>query len=260
VVKAAETQDHVGVHELHAREDGFRQRHPVAWAVTLYGPFALTAALLALLWAWAGWSFTWRIATSTVLALWVFGRFIILGGAEGPLHDIDGALSSAQLFALITYLDTMVALVLAFHIGFLFRLPWIGPRIAALVIDGQFILKSHPWMKRMTFVGLVAFVCFPLAATGSVGGSIFGRLLGMSRIMTFMGILAGSLLGNGIMYYFSETLNRWIDKDHPAIHYGGFAVIVVIVVLLERRYQKMRSEFALGIPAPLDKANRESAA
>lgn len=242
-------EDKVRLAELHAHEADFRRNHPWLWATTLFGPLVLTGVLLVGLVLFAGWEFASRLVATTAVALALLGRFIILSGAEGGVNDLAGSLSSLQLAVLIMYLDMMVALMLAFHIGFLFRLPYIGPRIAALVKDGHFILESQPWIRRTTFIGLVAFVGFPLAATGSVGGSIFGRLLGMSRLTTFAGICVGSLIGNGAMYIFSDILDQWVDKDHPAVQYGGIAVVIAIVLLLERRYRVLRDRHIREQPA-----------
>jgi uncharacterized membrane protein len=236
----ADSQAHIDY--LHTVEAEFRREHPLIWASTLFGPFIFSGILLGVLFLYCGWQFATRLVTTTALSVWLFGRFIILSG-DG-VSDYDGALSSFQLFLLITYLDTMLALVFAFHIGFLFRVPYIGPRVSALVTDGHFILDAQPWMRRATFLGLVAFVGFPLAATGSVGGSIFGRLLGLSRPMTFLGIFIGSLLGNGVMYWFSDFIGQWIDKDSWLTRFGGFAVILVIVWILERRYQTLKRRYA----------------
>ncbi len=230
--------------DLHSSEEQFRRSHPVFWAATLYGPFLLTALLLTLLTIYTGWAFTFRVVTSVAVALLVLGRFIILSGTSGEFSDTNGALASEHLYAIVCYLDVMAAIVLAFHIGFLFRLPIVGTRIAALVTDGHFVLDAHPWIRKATFFGLIAFVGFPLAATGSVGGSIFGRLLGMSRFATFCGILIGALLGNTIMFYFSDLLGEWIDKDNPWIKFGGLGLILVLVVILERRYRQLRDRFA----------------
>ncbi len=242
-VRAAEPLDPIRLDELHSAEDGFRQRYPLCWLLTLYGPPCLTILAIVGVWIYAGGEFTRRLLVSTALSLYVLGRFVILSGSEGQIHQFEGGLSSEHLFLLLMWMDVVTAMVLAFHIGFLFRLPLIGGRIAALVTDGHFILDAHPWMRRATFVGLTAFVAFPLTATGSVGGSIFGRLLGMTRLSTFLGILLGSFLGNGVMYVFSESLARWIDKDHPVIKYGGFLLIAMLAVLLEHRYRRLRSQF-----------------
>ncbi len=243
-ILAQPADDSFRLGELHINEADFRRNHFWIWVTTLWGPPALSGVLLASLMVIAGWEFVARLVATTALALGLFGRFIILSGAEGGGNDFAGALSSFQLAVLIMYLDVMVALMLAFHIGFLFRIPYLGPRTAALITDGHFILESHPWMRRATFVGLIAFVCFPLAATGSVGGSIFGRLLGMSRAATFAGICIGSLIGNGAMYAFSDFMGQWIDKDHPAVRFGGIVIFIGIVLLLERRYRTLRDRYA----------------
>jgi hypothetical protein len=120
-----------------------------------------------------------------------------------------------------------------------------------LVTDGHFILDSQPWMRRATFFGLIAFVAFPLAATGSIGGSIFGRLLGMSRTATFFGIVTGALSGNLVMFLFSDLLSHYLDKDNIYLKIGGFLVIATIIFVLERRYRKLKRGFAKG-NLPLD--------
>jgi divalent metal cation (Fe/Co/Zn/Cd) transporter len=125
----------------------------------------------------------------------------------------------------------------------LFRLPYLGKRIGALVADGRFVLQSYPWMKRMTFLGLAAFVAFPLAATGAMGGSILGRLLGMTRLATFGATIIGCLIGNGVMYLASDAINRYLDKDHPVVKYGGLTLIVLIIVILEWRYRKLKQRY-----------------
>jgi hypothetical protein len=236
--------EHLRADDLHSSEDEFRRRHPMLWAATLYGPIVITLGILVALIITAGWSFTQKIITYTALALFILGRFIILSGDDGAVHETDGMLSASQLFAIVTYLDLMTALVLAFHIGFLFKVPYVGPRIAALVTDGHFILDAQPWMRSATFVGLIAFVGFPLAATGSIGGSIFGRLLGMTRVATFFGIMIGTFLGNGSMYFFSDLMSQYVDKDNPYLKYGGFALVATIVIILERRYRKLRNGYA----------------
>jgi len=242
--RITEQLDIVRADDLHDSETEFRKRHPLIWRGTLYGPFVLSLVIIALLAVFHGWVFTRKVIGFAALAMFLVGRFVILSGSDGSIRDTDGALNSAQLFAIVTYLDVVMALVLAFHIGFLFKVPYIGVRIAALVTDGHFILDAQPWMRRATFFGLIAFVGFPLAATGSVGGSIFGRLLGMSRISTFLGIVIGSVIGNGTMFVFSDLMSRYLDKDNPYLKIGGFIVIAALVIVLERRYRKLRDGFA----------------
>jgi uncharacterized membrane protein len=238
--------DAVRVDDMHSTEEQFRAAHPLCWQMTLYGPVLLTLSVLGVLLVQTGWEFTSKVITSAVITVCLLGRFIILSGSDGTFNDTNGSLASEHLFALVCYLDVMTALMLAFHIGFLFRLPYVGTRIAALVTDGHFILDSQPWMRRATFIGLIAFVGFPLAATGSIGGSIFGRLLGMSRLATFFGIVTGTLVGNSAMFWFSDLLGHYFDKENFYLKYGGLLIIVAIVIVLERRYRKLKQRYAIA--------------
>lgn len=242
--------DAVRMDDLHSTEAQFRQSHPWCWRITLLGPILLTTGLLSLLVFQTGWEFTSKLATTALVTVLFFGRFVILSGSNGTFQDTDGSLAAEHLFAMVCYLDVMTALMLAFHIGFLFRLPYIGPRAAALVTDGHFILDAQPWMRRATFFGLIAFVGFPLAATGSIGGSIFGRLLGMSRISTFFGIVIGALLGNSIMFFFSDLLGQYLNKDNVYLKIGGFLALVLVVLILERRYRRLKSGYLSTLPHP----------
>lgn len=230
-----------------AFEASFRTRRPWLWLGTLVGPFVVSMGLLVMIWLVMGSDYVYKLVGTMLATFLFFGRFVILGGSQGgEMQEIARFLSSGQLFLMVTYMDLMVALLLAFHIGFVFRLPVIGPKVSELVVDGQFILAQNPWMKRATGVALTAFVLFPLAATGSIGGSIFGRLLGMTRMATFGWVAIGSILGNGVMYLGSDLINRYFDKDHPAVQIGGLLTIVLIIVFLERRYRKMREQFRKG--------------
>jgi uncharacterized membrane protein len=187
--------------------------------------------------------------------VFLLGRFVILGGEDPDAREALRFFSRFELLLMVFWLDLMTACVLAFHCGFLFKMPWIGRRLAGLVEDGRLILALHPWMRRATFAGLVAFVMFPLAATGSVGGSIFGRLLGLSRSATFAAVVLGSALGSGVMYLGAGVLNRYLNRDDPWMLVGGAAVIVGVIVLLNYRYQRLKRA-ALARMNDLDRAGR----
>lgn len=224
----------------HGFNQTFRQRSPIIWWATLIGPFAVTGAILVVLGIFAGGAFVRRLVGTGFATGFLLGRFVILGGDDPDIREAQRFFSRLELTIMVIYLDMMTACVLAFHSGFLFKLPWVGKRLAGLVEDGQFILQLNPWMRRATFAGLVAFVMFPLAATGSVGGSIFGRLLGLSRGLTFTAVMVGSLLGSAAVYFGAGLIAPYIDRDNPLLLLGGAAVIVGILFLLNSRYQQMK--------------------
>lgn len=222
-------------------EDGLWRRHRIIWLATLVGPVVVTLAVLALVYLAAGTEYTTRLVTTALTGIFLFGRFIILAGHDPEVATVTGAFASWQLFLMVTYMDLIVAIFLMFHAGFLFRLPWFGSRAATLVEDGQFLLHSQPWIRRATFLGLVLFVAIPLAAMGSVGGTIFGRMLGIARPRIFLAILLGSLLGNGVMWTGSDLINRFVDKDHPVVRFGGVILILAVIALIEFLYRRAKS-------------------
>lgn len=222
-------------------ETQFRRDYPLVWLLTLVAPFAATSGLLLLVGLMAGWQTVQRLIATALATFFFFGRFVILGG--GAEQQVERFFTAGQLALMVFWMDAMVASLLVFHLGFLFKLPWIGARVNALVEDGQFILAAHPWMKRATFVGIVAFVMFPLAATGSVGGSIFGRLLGMPRRATFLGIVVGSAFGCGLMYSGAGLIHRYIDRDDPLLTWAGIAIVAAVIVLLQLRYQRTKEAY-----------------
>ena len=54
--------------------------------------------------------------------------FVILGGSAKGMPDTRFPFTAWELSCLVVYMDLMVALLVVFHIGFLFRLPWLGQR------------------------------------------------------------------------------------------------------------------------------------
>lgn len=228
-------------------EESLWRRHRAIWWATLLGPVLVTALLIAAVYVVSGSEYTSRLLTAAATGMLLFGRFIILAGHDPEVAKVTGSLSSGQLVLMVTYLDLIVATILLFHAGFLFRLPWFGSRARALVDDGRFLIHSQPWLRRTAFCGLVLFVAIPLAAMGSVGGTIFGRMLGVDRPRVFLAILLGSLLGNGVMWLGSDLVNQFVDKQHPIVRYGGVLLILLLVVMIEAvyRHTKRQSQSAL---------------
>lgn len=210
----------------------------------------VTAVVVLFVFLVGGAEYTLGLLTMVAAALWFFGRFVILGGHDADVAEYSGVMTSGELFVMVCYLDVVVAFFMAFHIGSLFRLPVIGPRIGGLVADGRFILDAQKWMKRATFLGVVVFVAFPLQATGSVGGSLFGRMLGMSRLATFLAVVLGGAIGNVLMYLGSDLINAYLNKDQPLVKYGGIALIVALIVLMNWWYQRRKRRYLRATHLP----------
>lgn len=221
-----------------AFEKNFHKNYFPLWLGTLIGPWIVTLIAFGVIYVIAGSKYCWELLVATGFSFAFLGRFSIITPFPG--------LTPTDLFWMVTYQDTMVALFFAFHVGFMFRVPWIGPKIASLSSDSEFILAHQPWMKRMTFLGLLAFIAFPLAATGSVGGAIFGRLLGLSRWAIFWGSTIGAVIGNAAMLFLAVAVKDSLPENLEntmIVKWGGVPIIILIIVFLERRYSAMKRAF-----------------
>jgi len=217
------------------QDSDFLWRDDRWWAITtLFGPLLLTSVLVAFYALVNGAASARQLVVTALAAFFVLGRFVILGG-----RDVDsGGFTPGQLALMVFYLDVMTAIIISWHAGALFRIPWLGKRLRFLMHTGREVLDDNRWMRHTTFLGIIAFVMFPLASSGSIGGSLFGRLLGLSRAATFAGVVFGSVLGCGTMYYGATVINRYVDQESVVLRWGGVAALVVLIALLNRRYRK----------------------
>jgi uncharacterized membrane protein len=227
-------------------EKNYRHTHPVGWWMALVGPVVVTAVLLGLITMFQGRDVALSYVGAAGSAFFLFGRFIIMLGQTAPDPESWGFLKyldAPDLFLMLTYLDVMVAMFVAFHMGIVFRIPWVGPRIEDIVSDGHFILRKQPWIRRAAFIGLICFVIFPTSTTGSVGGSIFGRLLGMKRARVVTAILIGSILGNGLMLLFSNQISQYVQGDSWVLRVFGAAAMIVALFFFERKFRRIKNEY-----------------
>ncbi|MBX3385574.1 MAG: small multi-drug export protein [Phycisphaeraceae bacterium] len=242
-----------------------RRKSPLIWFLTLFGPPVLSITLVTLAWVFKGWVFAKTLTITALLAFFVFGRFVILGGEDPEFRETAKFFTTVELMMMVVYMDLAVACVLVYHAGFLFKIPFVGVRLLRLVEDGQFMLRTQPWMRRLTLAGLVVFVMAPLPATGSVGGAIFGRLLGLTRRATFLGIALGSVLGSSAVYLGANLVVKHIDRTNPFFALSGIAAVIAIIALLNWRYQRIKKrvmarEAAEAGNSPKPPASRSEAA
>ena len=222
------------------------QDSPMVWWTSLVGPLLVTLVLLLVIGLVQGWHVAFSYVAAAATAFFALGRFIILLGSETAnqdqhffLKDLD----AKHLFWMLTWLDMMVAIFVAFHMAFLFKIPYVGKRLQDLVSDGRFILAKQPWIRRAAFSGLVGFVIFPTSTTGSIGGTIFGRLLGMTRLRVLIAIFIGSLLGNGVMLFGAKIIKRILPEDRVEIKIAGVIAIVLALVFFERKIKSLKKKF-----------------
>ncbi|MDD1723528.1 MAG: small multi-drug export protein [Methanospirillum sp.] len=113
----------------------------------------------------------------------------------------------------ITYIDIISCLFMLWNFDLICRIPVIGGWILYLVQNGTDYLSRHPWIERFCFIGLATFVFLPLQGSGSVGGSILGRILGMSPIRIFLAVTAGATLHSTIIGLSMYAIQEYLDLN-----------------------------------------------
>lgn len=95
--------------------------------------------------------------------------------------------------------DFIVGLFLVLNFPFLYGLPKIGPFLARLELKGHALLQQQAWVRRAAVVGLALLVAIPFQGTGSIAGSIAGRMLGLGPKRTMLAIALGGYGGIAIV-------------------------------------------------------------
>jgi len=103
------------------------------------------------------------------------------------------------LIAFIVYTDSVLALFLVWNFDYAKKIPGLGKLVKSVGEKGEEALRKYKWLKRFEFIGLVAFVIFPLQWTGAGVGSIVGRLIGMAPFMTWLAVILGTFIRSAIL-------------------------------------------------------------
>lgn len=207
---------------------------------TFLGPILVTLGLLVLVAVVAGVGVATDVVIWAIAIFTVLGKFAILAGVGG-----DAPFDQWQLATLVSYMDVTVASLLVFNLPRLYRIPRMGPAIEDLAEHGLYLLERNRWLGRVTFVGVVLFVMFPLTGTGAIGGSIFGRLLGLSSRRTLTAIVFGASAGSFGMAAFAGTIASIFPEEVRRswqFQAVGGVVIVILAAVVWWRGKRLTAE------------------
>jgi hypothetical protein len=233
--------------KMHVYEDALKAQHPLIFWLSLVVPGAMILVAIIALIVLKGWVFTVKLMAAAAITFAFLGRLVILVGQRDPGElDFDIFLTPNQLFFMVSYMDLVAAILVAFHVGLLFDLPLVGKRASSMIDDAKFVMNRFAGIRRAAFLGLTGFVAFPLAATGAIGGSVLGTLLGLGRLRVFCATILGCLIGNLLMLKFAEFMEP-ITKS-PWVRYSSILGIVALVILMEWRYRKSKEKYHQAHP------------
>jgi len=170
-----------------------------------------------------------RVGAAAAAALFYLGKLVILTGA---LPDSTFGMTSLELAALVFFMDMVTAYFFAFNLHYVYRVPRVGPWIERLQAYCRYSLKTHPWMRKWAFTGVMLFVMFPLTGTGAPGGSLLGRLVGLRPSVTLLGIALGSSLGCILMAAFAAPLEPVFHEVQEKLWFKALGLVVLAILLL----------------------------
>lgn len=201
-------------------------------------PWAVTAALVAVLALLLPGRTTGHLLVYAGLSFFALGKLVILG----PAIDPTTPLSPLALAGLAVYLDLLTVLTVGPHLALLHRIPWLGRRLQALEADMRGTLERRPWVRRWTLLSVAFFIVVPLAGMGALGATILGRLSGLTFRALFWAATAGSLAGSGIFLLFARPALRLLEpvQGHPLLRWSGLALAALFVAVGAWRLRRKR--------------------
>jgi uncharacterized membrane protein len=211
-------------------------------ATKLLTPFLVVGLMLAFTWA----LFPDRFGE----ALARFGAGIVFGkiAAAGASGDF-----LYWLFVMGT-LDVMIGLFFIWNVDVVYKLPWAGDKFRKMENVSNYFLAEHGWMRRAAFLGVTIWILIPLHGTGSITGSVLGRLLGLGAWRTFLALTIAAY--TGVALVLSGTAVAAVLGQVNPVFMGLFLLTVfVLLVALWWRYvhqvqQRKKAQMAAGPHEP----------
>ena len=133
------------------------------------------------------------------------------------------------IMLVIFLLDVAVSLFVVWNFDLALKIPFIGRLLESGMAVARNYTESQPWLRRLSTVGLILFVFFPLQGTGAMNGSILGRLLGLDKSRVFGCVCIGSFASSLIIALGADVLIDIYQED-PVLGIGLLVLIVVIIL------------------------------
>ncbi len=95
----------------------------------------------------------------------------------------------------MAFMDFDAGLFMAWNFDIALKVPLLGKWIEKFMKGGRRFFEQRPYIEKLSFVGIMLFVMFPLQGSGGIGGSIVGRMLGMTKQKVLAAITLGAFIG-----------------------------------------------------------------
>ena len=221
---------------------------PVGFGTRLlyfFGPPLLTALVLGVIY----------LATDewTVHEVWITGLVSLLGAGttvvfgEAALGDktFDLKLDTWQLAYVVMSVNAVSGWFYTYNLDLLERLWKIGPWLRRSRINARAMLEHRPWIRRWSVVGVCLFVVTPLPGSGALGGSLVGRLVGISKRATVLAVAIAGIVVCSAYAMLAKELKTALDRLEEFFPFWvRIAVFVLVALVLIWAMAKMVRWFA----------------
>jgi len=109
-------------------------------------------------------------------------------------------------FSFMLFLDALASMFIIWNLDFVKVLPLIGRFVNYVIDRTESMLKKKPWIRKVAFVGVFTFVLMPFYMTGSILGSLIGRLISLEPYKIWIAVMLGSLVRLSLYFMFLNGL------------------------------------------------------
>ena len=135
---------------------------------------------------------------------------------------------------------------MAWNFDIALKIPLLGKWIEKMMSGGKRFFAERPYIEKLSFVGVILFVMFPLQGSGGIGGSIVGRMLGMKKHEVLTAITIGALLGTFAIAMGASYVKVMFTEDFIKGLSALAIFIVVIAVIYIYHWNSKRKAAAAG--------------
>lgn len=125
----------------------------------------------------------------------------------------------------LSLIDVLTALVIAVNLDLASRIPVIGDWLERITEETEEYLADHPMLRDFSFFGLVVFIFAPVTGSGGIGGSVVGRLIGLSPAR----VVAAMALGSGLSCFLIALGGEYV---RGSLEGGGMMVLIAVSILV----------------------------
>lgn len=176
-----------------------------------------------------------EMAAAAFVSVLGFGTTVIFGAAILGQTGFQ-SLTTFDLAVVVLVLNTALAVVFGGASDLLEKIPGLGPVLTRARLQARASAATRPWIRKWATAGLALFVISPLPGSGVFGGSVVGRVAGLTRFRTFISVCIANAIVCAVYALFADALATWMHRNEMTTlqRVGAFLAFVALMGLLLR--------------------------